>query len=30
MERMEKDKDWTLFDPKEVYDVTGKRLQDHF
>ncbi len=30
MERMQNDEDWTLFDPKEIVDVTGKRLQDHF
>ncbi len=30
MERMQKNEPWTLFDPKEVKDVTGKALQDHF
>ncbi len=30
MERMQKWEKWTLFDPKEVYDVTWKKLQDHF
>lgn len=30
MERVEKGESWTLFDPKEVYDVTWKKLQDHF
>lgn len=30
MERVANDEDWTLFDPKEVYDTTGKKLQDHF
>lgn len=28
MERVQKDGDWTLFDPKEVYDTTWKRLQN--
>ena len=30
MERMKNDWDWTLFDPKEVFDVTWKHLQDLF
>jgi ribonucleoside-diphosphate reductase alpha chain len=30
MERVAENKEWTLFDPKEIEDVTGKRLQDHF
>ena len=30
MARVEADEDWTLFDPHEVYSVTGKRLEDHF
>jgi hypothetical protein len=30
MKRMEKDENWTLFDPKEIFDVTGKKLQDYF
>jgi ribonucleoside-diphosphate reductase alpha chain len=30
MKRVENNEDWTLFDPKEVKDVTGKSLQDHF
>ena len=30
MERVEQNASWTLFDPKEVEDVTWKRLQDHF
>lgn len=30
MERVAKDDDWTLFDPKEISDVTWKKLQDHF
>jgi len=30
MHRMKKDEPWTLFDPKEVKDVTGKSLQDMF
>lgn len=30
MERVDKNEKWTLFDPKEVRDVTGKSLQDHF
>jgi len=30
MERVEKNENWSLFDPKEIEDVTGKRLQDHF
>ena len=29
-ERLEKDWDWTLFDPKEIEDKYTKRLQDHF
>lgn len=30
MKRIEENGEWTLFDPKEVYDVTGKKLQDLF
>jgi ribonucleoside-diphosphate reductase alpha chain len=30
MERVSNDEDWTLFDPKEITDVTGKKLQDTF
>jgi len=30
MKRVENNEDWTLFDPKEVKDVTGRVLQDHF
>ncbi len=30
MERVQTGKEWSLFDPKEIEDVTGKRLQDHF
>jgi len=30
MERVADNKEWTLFDPKEIEKVTGKRLQDHF
>lgn len=30
MKRVENNEDWTLFDPKEVKDVTGKSLQDYF
>jgi len=30
MERVANDENWTLFDPKEVTDFTGKKLQDHF
>jgi ribonucleoside-diphosphate reductase alpha chain len=30
MERLEQDGEWTLFDPKEVEDKTGERLQDKF
>jgi len=30
MERVKNDEDWTLFDPKEITDKTGKKLQDHF
>jgi ribonucleoside-diphosphate reductase alpha chain len=30
MERVANDGDWTLFDPKEIEDVTGNRLQDTF
>lgn len=30
MERVANDENWTLFDPKEINDVTGKRLQDYF
>lgn len=28
--RMQNNEKWTLFDPKEVKDITGKSLQDHF
>jgi hypothetical protein len=30
MERVANDENWTLFDPKEITDKTGNRLQDHF
>ncbi|MDD5769469.1 MAG: ribonucleoside-diphosphate reductase subunit alpha [Candidatus Gracilibacteria bacterium] len=30
MERVQNNEDWTLFDPKEVKDKTGKALQDFF
>ncbi len=30
MERVAENKLWTLFDPKEILDKTGKKLQDHF
>ncbi|HHX58524.1 MAG TPA: hypothetical protein GX706_02040, partial [Candidatus Moranbacteria bacterium] len=30
MQRVEKDQDWTLFDPHEIAEVTGKRLEDYF
>gem|GEM_PF-2722190 len=30
MKRVEANEDWTLFDPKEVKEVMGKSLQDHF
>ena len=30
MKRVESNEDWTLFDPKEIKDVTGKKLQDFF
>ena len=30
MTRVEANEDWILFDPHEVYSVTGKRLEDHF
>ena len=30
MKRVESDGDWTLMDPKEVRDVTGKQIQDSF
>jgi ribonucleoside-diphosphate reductase alpha chain len=30
MERAANNEEWTLFDPKEVEDKTGKKLQDHF
>ncbi len=30
MERVQKNEKWTIFDPKEISDVTGKVLQDHF
>ncbi len=30
MERVANNESWTLFDPKEINDKTGKKLQDHF
>ncbi len=30
MERVQNDEDWTLFDPKEVEDITWRKLQDNF
>lgn len=30
MKRVLEDKEWTLFDPKEITKKTGKKLQDHF
>ena len=30
MERVANWESWTLFDPKEISDKTGKKLQDHF
>jgi ribonucleoside-diphosphate reductase alpha chain len=30
MKRVEEDGDWTLFDPREVTGLTGKKLQDYF
>jgi ribonucleoside-diphosphate reductase alpha chain len=30
MERVVNNESWTLFDPKEIQDKTGKKLQDHF
>ncbi len=30
MQRVANNESWTLFDPKEVEDVTGKKLQDYF
>jgi hypothetical protein len=30
MERVAEGGKWTLFDPKEITDKTGKKLQDHF
>ncbi len=30
MQRVVNNENWTLFDPKEVEDVTWKKLQDHF
>jgi ribonucleoside-diphosphate reductase alpha chain len=30
MKRVESDGDWTLMDPKEVRDLTGKQIQDCF
>lgn len=30
MKRVQENGEWTLFDPKEVRDVTGRVLQDHF
>ncbi len=30
MERVANNETWTLFDPKEIEDITGRKLQDHF
>jgi len=30
MQRMIDDKDWTVFDPKEIEKKTGKRLENHW
>jgi ribonucleoside-diphosphate reductase alpha chain len=30
MERVANNETWTLFDPREIHDTTGKNLQDHF
>jgi ribonucleoside-diphosphate reductase alpha chain len=30
MQRVKDNEKWTLFDPKEIEDKTGKKLQDHF
>ncbi|MBS8121461.1 ribonucleoside-diphosphate reductase subunit alpha [Candidatus Vampirococcus lugosii] len=30
MKRMQNNENWTLFDPKEIFDITGKKIQDHF
>lgn len=30
MRRLEEDGEWTLFDPHEIENVYGKKLQDHF
>jgi len=30
MQRVANNEDWTLFDPKEINDKTGKKLQDQF
>ncbi len=30
MKRVESNENWTLFDPHEIFSVTGKRLEDHF
>ena len=30
MQRVQENWKWTLFDPKEIFDKTGKKLQDHF
>lgn len=30
MKRVEENGNWTLFDPKEIKDLMGKKLQDHF
>ncbi|MBT3728700.1 hypothetical protein HOF65_07170 [bacterium] len=30
MERVANNEKWSLFDPKEISDKTGKKLQDHF
>jgi ribonucleoside-diphosphate reductase alpha chain len=30
MQRVKDNENWTLFDPKEINDKTGKKLQDHF
>lgn len=30
MKRMQNNENWTLFDPKEIFDITWKKIQDHF
>jgi len=30
MQRVKDNENWTLFDPKEINDKTGKKLQDQF